>query len=259
MRRYRILLTNDDGIYSAGLKAGYDVLSEFGEVYVVAPAVQRSAVGRSISIMSPIRISEVKVNDMKVFAIDGTPTDAVIIGIHEVIGDIPDLTVCGINMGENLSTEAVTTSGTVCAALEAATQGSRAIAISVQMPNVKKFDLTCDFDFSYAKEVLSDIAQRVLRKGLPKGVDLLNVNIPLNPNGKIEITRLARRMYSIRIEKRYDPRGKEYYWIYGIEVEDADEGTDIYALRRGSVSITPLSIDLTARVDFEDVKRWLND
>ena len=259
MRKFKILLTNDDGIYSAGLKAGYEVLSEIGDVYVVAPILQRSAVGRSISITKPIRISEVYVNDMKVFAIDGTPTDAVIIGIHEIIGDIPDLTVSGINMGENLSTEAVTTSGTVCAALEASTHGSKAIAISMQMPNVNKFDLTCDFDFSYAKRILKFIAEKVIHKGLPKGVDLLNINIPLKPNGKIEITRLARRMYKIRVEKRFDPRGKEYYWIYGVEVEDDEEKTDIYALRRGYVSITPLSLDLTARIDFNEMRRWLND
>jgi 5'-nucleotidase len=230
-----------------------------GEVFVVAPAVQKSGVGRSISIMEPIRISEVSINGMKVFAVDGTPTDSVILGIHEIVGEIPDLTVCGINLGENLSSEAATTSGTVCAALEAATQGSKAIAISLEMPDISKFDLTCNQDFSYAKKVLRWLARKVISFGLPDGVDLLNVNVPSKPTGKIEITRLAKRMYSVRIEKRIDPRGREYFWINGIEVDDADEGTDIHALRRGSISITPLTLDLTADVDVGFLRGWFDD
>ncbi len=257
MRR-KILVTNDDGIYSAGLRASYEVLKRFGDVYVVAPAVQRSGVGRSISIMEPIRISEMSINGMRVFAVDGTPTDSVILGIHEVIGDVPDLTVCGINLGENLSSEAVTTSGTVCAALEAATQGSPSFAISLEMPDANKFDLTVEFDFGFAKTVLDEVARRVFEKGLPEGVDLLNVNVPANPNGKVMVTRLARRMYSVRIERRVDPRGREYYWISGREIESAEEGTDLWALKRGYISITPLTLDLTARVDFDEVGRWLN-
>ncbi|KUJ92639.1 MULTISPECIES: 5'/3'-nucleotidase SurE [Archaeoglobus] len=254
----KILLTNDDGLYSAGLKAAYDALSELGEVFVVAPAVQRSGVGRSLSIMEPIRVSEVKVNGMRVFAVDGTPTDSVIIGMYEVIGEIPDLAVSGINLGENLSTEAATTSGTVGAALEAATHGSKTIAISLQMPDVSKFELTSKADFSFASKVLRGIAEIVLYKGLPEGVDLLNVNVPAKPNGKIAVTRLARRMYRVSVEKRLDPRGREYYWIHGEETEDAEEGTDIHALRQGYVSITPLKIDLTASVEFDIVEGWFD-
>jgi len=254
----KILLTNDDGLYSAGLKAAYTALENIGEVFVVAPAVQKSGVGRSLSIMEPIRVSEITVNGMRVFGVDGTPTDSVIVGIYEVIGDIPDLTVCGINLGENLSTEAATTSGTVGAALEAATHGSKAIAVSLQMPDVTKFELTSNNDFSFAGRVLKDIAEVVVDMGLPEGVDLLNVNVPAKPNGKIAITKLARRMYKVSVEKRLDPRGREYYWIHGDEAEDAEEGTDIHALRLGYVSVTPLSIDLTAKVDFEKLKRWFD-
>lgn len=255
----KILLTNDDGLYSAGLKAAYTILRELGDVFVVAPAVQRSGVGRSLSIMEPIRVSEVSVNGMRVFAVDGTPTDAVIIGIYEIIGDIPDLTVSGINLGENLSTEAATTSGTVGAALEAATHGSKAIAVSLQMPDASKFELTSKADFNFASSVLRVIAKKVLKNGMPEGVDLLNVNIPAKPNGRIEVTRLARRMYRVKVEKRLDPRGREYYWIHGDEVEDAEVGTDIHALRMGFVSVTPLSIDLTARVRFDEIRRWFDE
>ena len=254
----KILITNDDGLYSAGLKASYEALCDLGEVFAVAPLVQKSGVGRSMSIMEPIRVYEVNVNGIEIFAVDGTPTDAVVIGIHEIIGEVPDITISGINLGENLSTEAVTTSGTVCAALEAATQGSNAIAISMELPDTDKFELFFKpYDFTYAKEILQKITKIVLKKGMPKDVDVLNVNVPSKANGEIEITRLARKMYKTRIEKRYDPRGRKYYWISGIERKEAEKGTDIYALRRGKVSITPLSIDLTAKVDFNAMKNWL--
>ena len=254
----KILITNDDGFYSAGLRASYEALKDLGEVYVVAPLVQKSAVGRSMSVMEPIRVSEVYVNDMKVYAVDGTPTDAVIIGIFKIIGEIPDLVVSGINLGENLSTEAVTTSGTVGAALEAASQGSPAIAISQEMDDSAKFEFTFKpYDFSLAKKILRSLAEIVLEKGMPKGVDVLNVNVPLKFSGDIEITRLARRLYRTRIEERLDPRGRKYYWITGDEVEDAEEGTDIHAIRDGKVSITPITIDLTASIDFDELRRWL--
>ena len=254
----KILLTNDDGFYSAGLRASYEALKDLGEVYVVAPLVQRSAVGRSMSVMEPIRVSEVYVDDMKVYAVDGTPVDAVIVGIFEVIGETPDLVVSGINLGENLSTEAVTTSGTVGAALEAASQGSPAIAISQEMDDSEKFEFTFKpHDFSLAKRTLNWLARLVLEKGMPKGVDVLNVNIPAKFSGEIEVTKLARRLYRTRIEERLDPRGRKYYWITGDEVEDAEEGTDIHAIRKGRISITPITIDLTANVDFEELRRWL--
>jgi 5'-nucleotidase len=253
-----ILITNDDGLYSAGLKASYEALKDLGEVYVVAPAVQKSGVGRSISIMEPIRVSEVNVNGMKAYAVDGTPTDAVILGIHKIIGHTPDIVVSGINLGENISTESVTTSGTVGAALEAATQGSAAIAISLEVPDVDKFEFVFKpFDFSFAMKILRMLAEIVIEKGMPEGVDVLNVNIPSKPNGEIEITRLARRLYRTRIEERLDPRGRKYYWIDGTEIEDAEEGTDLHAIRNGKVSITPLSLDSTAKIDFKMLRRWL--
>ncbi|WP_457591191.1 5'/3'-nucleotidase SurE [Geoglobus sp.] len=256
----KILLTNDDGLYSPGLKACYEVLKDMGEVFVVTPAVQKSGVGRSISIMEPIRVSEVRVDGMRLYAVDGTPTDAVIIGIHEIIGEIPDLVVSGINLGENLSTEAVTTSGTVGAALEAATQGCSAMAISLEMKDAYKFEsFFAPADFSNAKKVLERLARSVLEKGLPEGVDVLNVNVPEKWNGMYAFTRLARRLYKTRIDTRFDPRGRKYYWIDGVEEESAEAGTDLRAIREGYVSITPISLDMTSRIDFSLLERWFND
>jgi len=256
----KILITNDDGLYSAGLRASYEALKDLGEVYVVAPLIQSSGVGRSISVMKPIRVSKANVNGMEVYAVDGTPTDAVIIGIYEIIKDLPDLVVSGINLGENLSSEAVTTSGTVGAALEAATQGCPAIAISSEVPDSEKFEfLYKPFDFSLAKKVLRSLAKLILEKGLPNGVNVLNVNVPLNSNGEIAITKLARRLYRTKIDRRVDPRGRMYFWICGDKVEDAEEGTDIHALRSGKISITPITLDMTASVDFKEIEKWLSD
>jgi len=252
-----ILLTNDDGIYSPGLREAFSALSEIDEVVVVAPITQMSGVGRSISIMRPVRVFEMEIDGMKVHATDGTPTDAVILGIYEILKKIPDLTVCGINLGENLSTEAVTTSGTVCAALEAATHGSRAIAISVEMHELFKFELSCEYNFENAKRVLKWIAGKVLNEGMPEGVDVLNVNVPRNFNGRIALTRLARKMYKTKVEKRFDPRGREYYWIHGVEVESAEPETDIHALRNGFVSITPISLNATS--ECEALRGWLDE
>jgi len=254
-----ILLTNDDGIYSAGLRAGYDALKDIAEVYVVSPAVQKSAVGRSISIMEPVRVSEVTIDGMKAYAVDGTPTDAVIIGIHKIMRRNPDLVVSGINIGENISSDSVTTSGTVGAALEAATQGIPAIAISLQVPDIEKFEFfSASFDFSSAKKVLKSYVETVLKNGFPPGVDILNVNIPSNYRGGFEVTRLARKLYRTKIEERVDPRGREYYWISGEEIEDAEEGTDLNALRKGKISITPLTLDSTARINFKELERWFD-
>ncbi len=254
---WKILITNDDGIYSSGIKASYEALRDLGEVYVVAPAVQMSGVGRSMSIMKPVRVSHVHFDGMDGYAVDGTPTDSIIIGIHEIIGELPDLVVSGINMGENVSAESVTTSGTVCAALEAATQGCPAIAISQQMRDEEKFEFVFKpKNFSNSKKVLRLIAEKVLKSGTP--AEVLNVNVPANCERiEFEVTRLAKRLYRTRVEERRDPRGRTYYWISGVEVEDSEPGTDIHALRRGKVSITPLTIDLTAK-NLKDVEVWLN-
>lgn len=250
-----ILLTNDDGVYSAGLRAGYEALKYLKKVYVVSPAVQKSAVGRSISIMEPVRVSEVTIDGMRAFAVDGTPTDAVIIGIHKIIKKNPDVVVSGINIGENISSDSVTTSGTVGAALEAATQGVPAIAISLQVPDIEKFEFfSRSFDFSLAQKILKSCMEIVIEKGFPQNIDVLNINIPSKFSGGFEITRLTRKLYRTRIEERIDPRGREYYWIDGVEIEDAEEGTDLNALRKGKVSITPLTLDSTARINFKELE-----
>lgn len=244
----RILLTNDDGITSAGLWAAYDALRPIADVTVVAPATQQSAVGRSISIFEPIRASQTRMNDVAAYSVGGKPTDAVIIGLYSLNLD-PALVVSGINIGENLSFESIMTSGTVGAALEASNQGTKGIAFSLQVEDQgDKFDDPRHHGQSFedAKRVVRDVCERVLKAGFPEEADVINVNIPSVVKGGYEVTRLARKLFRTGVEKRLDPRGRPYYWINGPLIEDAEEGTDVHAIRKGHVSITPITLDCTA-------------
>jgi 5'-nucleotidase len=255
--RARILLTNDDGIYSAGLWAAYEALSGLADVTIVAPATQQSAVGRSISIFEPIRIHEVDLQGVRGIAVGGKPTDAVILGLYALqIG--PSLVVSGINIGENLSFESIMTSGTVGAALEASNQGTPAIAFSLQVEDQgEKFDDPRRYGkgFAEAQEVVREITGEVLRHGFPGGADVINVNIPSRIRGGYEVTRLSRKLFHTGVERRLDPRGRPYFWINGPLVEDAEEGTDVHAVRKGNVSITPITLDCTAHGADGTVKR----
>ena len=258
-----ILLTNDDGVYSTGLKAAYDSVRDLGEVTVVAPSSQKSGVGRGISIFEPLRISLANVNGFRAHAVAGTPTDSVILGIFTIMKENPDLVLSGFNVGENISTDTVTTSGTIGAALEAASYGIPAIAASIQvLDEGDKFDdhRAYSYDFDVGIKIVNRIAKNVLEKGLPEGVDLLNVNIPRHAamDTEIEITRLARKIFVTGVEERFDPRGRPYYWINGELIRDAEEGTDVRAvMKKGHISITPLSLDSTARVDFREIEKLL--
>lgn len=251
-----ILVVNDDGINSPGIRAAAEVAKGLGRVVVVAPAVQQSGVGRSMSLFTPVGISRVRTDRLEAYSIDGTPVDAVIVGMYGVLKRAPDLLISGINMGENMSSEA-TTSGTVGAAMEGASQGIPSIAISIQASSEIKFEaIQPEADFSLAVRVLKGVAMHVLEEGLPEGVDLLNINVPERAGREgIKVTRLARRMYTTKVQERFDPRGRPYFWIDGDAIYDAEEDTDVYAVRRENrISVTPLSLDFTATVALARLK-----
>lgn len=262
----RILVTNDDGIYAPGLRAAVRSVEDLGEVIAVAPSGQRSGVGRSVSVFEPLRMAEVNLDGKKAYAVSGTPTDSVILGIFVVMnGELPDLAVSGINVGENISTDTVTTSGTIGAAIEAASYGVPAIAASIQVADQgDKFDNnhSVEYRFDTAVNLLRRVAIRVLERGMPAGVDILNINLPLNATEDTEIvvTRLARKIFKTAVEKRRDPRGRPYYWIGGDLICSEREGTDVRAVyQEGKISVTPLTIDSTARVDFGEIVDLLED
>jgi 5''/3''-nucleotidase SurE len=260
----KILITNDDGVASSGLLAAYEAVKGLGDVYVVAPATQQSAVGRSMTLFEPLRIGRLPFSDTTAYSVNGTPTDSVILGMFVVMeGRRPDLVISGINIGENLSAEAATTSGTIGAALEAANQGIPAIAVSMRVEDEgdKFLDTDRIRDYAAVQWVIRGLARHVLEEGMPPGVDVLNVNVPCDatPDTPVVATRLARQMYQTRVHHRQDPRGRSYYWIDGTVVQDASEGTDLHVmLKKGQISVTPLTLDMTAKEcdnELDDVLR----
>jgi 5'-nucleotidase len=254
--RPSILLTNDDGVTSIGLWAAYEAIAPIADVTVVAPATQQSAVGRSISIFEPLRANKVMLNGIPAWSVAGKPTDAVIIALY-ALKLKPDMVVSGINIGENLSYESIMTSGTVGAALEASNQGTKGIAFSLQVEDQgDKFDNPACHgqSFDSAKKVVRDVVSRVLDKGFSEHADIINVNIPSEVRGGYEITRLARKLFHTGVEKRLDPRGRPYFWINGPLIDDDEEGTDVHAIRKGNVSITPITLDCTAHAADADTR-----
>nr|QNO41231.1 5'-nucleotidase SurE1 [Methanosarcinales archaeon ANME-2c ERB4]QNO41658.1 5'-nucleotidase SurE1 [Methanosarcinales archaeon ANME-2c ERB4]QNO48303.1 5'-nucleotidase SurE1 [Methanosarcinales archaeon ANME-2c ERB4] len=249
-----ILVTNDDGVYSSGIRAAHESVCDLGDVTVAAPSMQKSGVGRSVSVFSPLRMTEIELESFSAYAVGGTPADSVILAIFVILDKLPELCVSGFNIGENISTDTVTTSGTVGAALEAASYGIPTIAASIQVADQgDKFDdhRHYEYDFSVGVDLVRRVAKRALAHGFPEGVDLLNINIPRDalPDTKIEITRLSRKIFKTAVEQRHDPRGRPYYWINGDLVQDDDAGTDVHAFARKHISITPLSLDSTAGID----------
>ncbi|OKY78036.1 MAG: putative acid phosphatase SurE [Candidatus Methanohalarchaeum thermophilum] len=250
------MLTNDDGIYSTGIKAAYNALSGDYDTTIVAPSTQKSGIGRAISLFEPIRVSEVNTLDTKAYSVGGTPTDSVILGLYSILEEDPDLVVSGINLGENLSTEAVTTSGTIGAALEAATQGVPAISASVQLSDEgnKFHEGRIDVNLDLAKKNLLKLVNGIEKNGFPDEVDVLNLNVPnsVNEDTPVRITKLARKVYNTSVEKRKDPRGKPYFWIDGGHIKEVEKNTDVDTiLNKEEISITPITLEMTSKRDLE--------
>ena len=232
-----ILISNDDGINSEGLHKLHETLGDLGEVFVVAPDRDQSAVSHSLSLYRPLRIEQISDN---VYTVDGTPTDCVNIAVNGILKDRKiDIVVSGINKGENLGDD-ITYSGTVSAAMEGALLGVPSIAVSLATK--------VDFNFEAAAYYSKLIAEYVLHSNLPPST-MLNVNVPHMPRGDIRgvlVTRQGKRVYGEPIVEKVDPRGKKYYWIGGYELGSLDiENSDIAAVKSGYVSVTPISLDLT--------------
>jgi 5'-nucleotidase len=233
-----ILLCNDDGISSEGLAILQRVLSDLDDTWTVAPDRDQSAVSHSLTLQRPLRIGEV---GLRSFTVDGTPTDCVNLAINRIMrgAQRPRLVVSGINQGPNLGDD-VTYSGTVSAAMEATLLGVPALAVSLATDP--------PFDFRAAARFSRQLAEAVLAHGLPPDT-LLNVNVPRGPAERIlgfRFTRQGKRRYADAIVENTDPRGRKYYWIGGDQVESVpEEGTDLWAVEHGLISVTPLHLDLT--------------
>ncbi len=265
MNKPQILLTNDDGIQSPGLWTAASALSELGFVNVVAPRDQFSGAGRSLPIYSDGLIDQQKMQidgqDWNVFAVGGTPAQAVLHAVFEILPEKPILAVAGINYGENLGT-GVTISGTVGAALEAATHGIPALAISLETKREYHLSYSAEVDFSTAGYFATYFGRMLLEKNLPADVCVLKVDVPSDatPQTPWQITRLSRKMYYLPTppeRESWDQPGIPGYQVVGDPNHDHPQ-TDVYTVRvKGKVSVTPLSLDLTSRVDLEELEHYL--
>ncbi len=231
-----ILISNDDGIRAAGLRALEEALAPLGDLWVVAPDREQSAASHSLSLYRPLRVERI---DERHFAVDGTPTDAVNLAINGIMTERPHLVVSGINHGGNLGDD-VTYSGTVSAAMEGTLLGIPSIAVSLvcrEKPN-----------FATAARFAARLAGVVHERGMPRDT-LLNVNVPDMAESELRgylVTRQGKRRYGDAIVEHLDPRGRKYYWIGGEDLGFVTaEGTDCTAVAGGYISVTPLHLDLT--------------
>jgi len=235
-----ILITNDDGVHSPGLIALSRAMRELGDVYIVAPDRERSAVSHSITLHRPLKVEELREN---VFSINGTPTDCVILGVHKLLPKRPALVASGINIGGNLGDD-ITYSGTVSGAIEGTILNIPSFAISLVTGEKHTQHLHLETASSFAIK----IGRYILENSLPTDT-LLNINIPNRDKSKIpgvKFTRQGKMVYNNAIREVHDPRGKRHYWIGGSQLyEESIKDTDIQAIQDGYISITPIHLDLT--------------
>jgi len=238
----RILITNDDGIHSPGIHALADALRPLGEVVVVAPLTEASAIGHALTLRRPLRIEDF--GDGK-YAVDGTPTDCVNLALKVILdGAMPDFVASGINKGYNLGDD-VTYSGTVAGALEAALLGIPAMAVSLGEGGKP------GADFGASAAAAAEVAAAVLRSPLPART-FVNVNVPPGTPRGYRTTVQGLRNHETTITARVDPRGRHYYWIDELQCDWHDhDRSDYVAVSEGFVSITPLQPDLTAHAHLD--------
>ncbi|HEV3374501.1 MAG TPA: 5'/3'-nucleotidase SurE [Candidatus Acidoferrum sp.] len=240
-----ILLTNDDGIQAEGLKALAGALEGFATVSIVAPSREQSGAAQSLTLRQPIVCHSVADRQ---WAVDGTPADAVIVALHKLLPEPPDLVISGINFGANLGENAYY-SGTVGAAREAALHHIPALAMS--LCSKKK-----EAKFDNAARVARSAAELILREGLPDQV-LLNVNVPEPWDGSVKFTRQSRKITRNQLSEGKDPRGRTYFWLYEQRInKDVEPDTDYAAIFSGAVSVTPLHLDPTDTDSLNHLSHW---
>lgn len=264
-KRPQILLTNDDSINSPGIWAAAEALSDLGYVHVVAPRVQQTSMGRAMprdsdGLIHPQKLL-VRGKEWVIYGVGATPAQAVLHGILEVMGCPPDLVVSGINYGENLAS-GITVSGTVGAALEGASLGFKALAVSLQTPPTEYFDLSDRVDFSTAAWFTRFFAEKLLQKTMPFDVDVLKVDVPSNatPETPWVVTRQSRqRYYHAKPRNPSDTKGsRNMGYEIRVDRENLEEDSDLKSVVVDrKVSVTPISLDLTSRVDLQDLRRLL--
>lgn len=245
-----ILLSNDDGVHAEGIKVLQQELIKFAKVTVVAPDRNCSGASNSLTLLNPLRA---ELLDNGFISVNGTPTDSVHLGISQLMQPLPDLVVAGINDGANLGDDTLY-SGTVAAATEGRHMGMPAVAVSLVGKNERHYQT--------AAVVAAKIILRLIDHPLPAD-QILNINVPNVPIAQlkgIKVTRLGNRHKAETMKKMQDPWQRDIYW-YGVlgQEQDAGEGTDFHAIANGYVSITPLTVDMTAYKSLSQITEWINE
>jgi len=241
-----ILITNDDGIHAPGLRALVDALAGLGTLSVVAPLTEQSGKAQSLTLKRPIYVEQLAERE---WGVEGTPTDGMILALHRLLPERPDIVVSGINFGGNMG-ENVYYSGTVGAAMEATINSIPAIAASVAW---KKPDV----DYSGAAQLTRKLVRLALAEGLPQGV-LLNLNVPQTWTGEVRMTRQSRKITRNNLEETRDAQGRAEYWLKEQFVrDDVAPETDFAAIFNGAASLTPLVLDRTHEQSLNHLSHWL--
>jgi 5'-nucleotidase len=243
-----ILVTNDDGIHSKGIIVLAKALQEIGNIFVVAPDSEQSAVAHSLTLHRPLRVEKIKKN---FYAVDGTPADCIHLGVNTILPKRPRLIVSGINKGGNLADDIIY-SGTVSAAFEGTLLGIPSFAISLVSRSHFKFDVAARFALR--------VARYIMRRGLPRNT-FLNINVPNLDEKEIRSYKITQQGKLIHdgggVIEKVDPRGRKYYWIGGGEmIFDKGRNTDVEAISKSHISITPLNLDLTNYSSIRELKKW---
>lgn len=240
-----ILLTNDDGYQAAGLRALAEELADFATVSIVAPSHEQSGAAQSLTLRQPIVCNQIGERE---WAIDGTPADCVIVALHKLLAEKPDLVISGINHGANLGENAYY-SGTVGAAREGALHHIPSIAMSLCSKHAAA-------KFENAARVARSAAEMILKEGLPDQV-LLNVNVPEPWSGGVKFTRQSEKITRNQLSEGKDPRGRTYFWLFEQRIDkDVEPDTDYAAIFAGDVSITPLHLDATHTQSLNHLSHW---
>ena len=242
----KILVTNDDGIYSSGLRMLYDYVKDLGDVYVVAPETPKSASGLGITLHKPLRFYTMDLCGFRVYATSGTPSDTIYLAALEIM-DRVDLVLSGINIGDNTSLQVILSSGTLGAAFQAALLGVPAIAYSVDVSREDELVGNEDLD-EVLRVVVRESARFVIERGMPGGVDVLSFNFPdkVKQDIEVKLVRASKLKFAEQVDARVDPRGGKYYWLFGSLIEP-EEGTDTYVVHKeGNIALTPLTLDMNA-------------
>lgn len=236
----RILIANDDGIYSPGILALAEAASRFGDVRIVAPDVEQSSMGHAITASRPLTYRKTPIKGFEAYRVNGTPADCVALGAYN--WDKVDVVLSGINLGANLG-NSIWHSGTLAAAKQAVLLGIKGIAFSASTSKGEP-------DFSILKPYVEKVLENLLEDNR---LLLINVNLPQEPKG-ISWTRQSVRLYDGKVIPGKDPMGRSHFWFTVKPIEETEEGTDRWAVRQGLVSLTPLRLDLTNELELEEMQ-----